>query len=54
MRRRDEIDAEVSVLVARLIAGEKIVEAPDESYVPDILRECADRYERYLRTGRTS
>lgn len=53
MMRRDQIEAETSVLVARLIAGERIVEASDASLVPDILRAAADRYESFLRTGLT-
>lgn len=53
MRRRDELDAEVAVLVARLIAGERLVDVSD-SLAPEVLREAADRYERFLRTGSTS
>lgn len=54
MRRRDELDAEVVVLVARLIAGEKLVDVSNDSLAPEVLREAADCYERFLRTGSTS
>jgi hypothetical protein len=54
MQRGDEVEAEADVVFVALRTGTSVtVSCSDESMVVLTLRRAADKYERYLREGKS-